>query len=82
MGMDRTGSNQPELLTRPRAARRAGVGLRQILAACASGDVPTYRIGGWPRVRWDEIQSWINAQRVTVVNHQDHLERESRVEET
>jgi excisionase family DNA binding protein len=52
-----------ELLTRPQAARHAGVGLRQIRRACASGELPVYQIGGWPRVRWPEVRAWIESRR-------------------
>jgi hypothetical protein len=60
--MKRTQSIQ--LLTKPEAARRAGVGLRQIRIACDRGELAEYRIGAWPRVCWHEVLSWIERQRV------------------
>ncbi len=51
------------LLTKPEAARRAGIGLRQIRRACGDGELAEYRIGGWPRVRWAEVLAWIETTR-------------------
>ena len=50
------------LLTKPEAARRAGVGLRQIRRACERGELTEYRIGSWPRVSWLQVLEWIERQ--------------------
>ena len=72
----------PELLTLPAAARWAGVGVRHLRRAAARGELPTYRVGTWLRVRWPEVLRWISAQRVSVTPHAERrvaevLEREA-----
>ena len=62
-------AESPELLTVPTAARRAGIGVRQLRRAITSGEVPHYQVGSWPRVRWREVVQWINAQRVRITRH-------------
>jgi excisionase family DNA binding protein len=52
-----------EFVTIPEAARRSGLGLRQFRRAIATGDLPVYDVGGWPRVRWREVLEWIDASR-------------------
>ncbi len=47
------------LVTLARAARRAGLGRRQLLRACAAGELPVFDLGGWPRVRWVDVVVWI-----------------------
>ena len=74
---------EPELLTLPVAARKAGVGVRQVYRAVAQGEIPTFRIGGWPRCRWRDVQRWIDAQRVAPTPHAERrlaevLAREAR----
>ena len=59
----------PELLTLPRAARRAGLGTRQLRRATVLGELATYQVGKWPRVRWHEVVRWINARRVPPTSH-------------
>ena len=59
--MDRTDSAL--LITKPEAARRAGVGLRQIRTACERGEIPEFLIGGWPRVFWPDVIAWIESKR-------------------
>ena len=59
----------PELLTLPRAARRAGLGTRQLRRATVLGELATYQVGKWPRVRWHDVVRWINAQRVPPTSH-------------
>ena len=55
---------RPEsLLTRPEAARRLNVGLRQIHEACETGALPVYRVGSWPRVRWRDVLAWLETTR-------------------
>ena len=69
--MDRSPSTPidtiPEFLTRPAAARQAGIGLRPLRKATESGEVPLYQIGTWPRVRWREVLDWIERQRTNQV---------------
>ncbi len=52
-----------ELCTVPEASRRTGLGLRQIRRAIGAGEVATYQIGGWPRVRWREVLAWLESKR-------------------
>lgn len=52
-----------QLLTLPAAARRAGVGLRVLRRARERGELPTYQLGAWPRVRWHDVLLWIAARR-------------------
>jgi excisionase family DNA binding protein len=59
----------PELLTLPRAARRVGVGVRQIRRAVKCGDLPAYQVGAWPRVRRSDLSRWISSQRVRPTDH-------------
>ena len=61
--MVRNDREQPEFLTRPNAAKRAGIGLRQIRRAIEAGELPVYDVGGWPRLRWSEVVAWIEDQR-------------------
>lgn len=56
-------SRSGELCTIPEAARRSGLGLRQIRRAIATGEVSVYAIGSWPRVRWREVVAFIEARR-------------------
>ena len=74
----------PELLTLPKAARKAGVGVRQLRRATMLGELAVYQVGHWPRVRWHDVLRWIDAQRVPVTSHARHrvaeiLAREARV---
>jgi len=59
----------PEFMTTRSAARRAGVGLRQINRAIASGELPVYAVGGWDRVRWSEVIAWIETTKKVVAAH-------------
>jgi hypothetical protein len=59
----------PELLSLPAAARKAGVGVRHLRHAIRDGDLPRYRVGAWPRVKWCDVLRWIDAQRVPVTSH-------------
>ena len=52
-----------ELCTVPEAARRAGVGLRQIRRAIDSGEIEVYEVGGWPRLRYRSVQEFIERRR-------------------
>ena len=54
-----------EFVTRQEAARRAGIGLRQITRGIADGEIGAYRIGGWTRVKWSDVQDWIEGQRLS-----------------
>lgn len=50
-------------MTLRKAARRLGIGDRQLRRAVRTGQIPTYRIGGWPRLRWSDVLAWVNAHR-------------------
>ncbi len=76
-------AQEPELLTIPRAAKRAGVGVRQLRQAIRLGELIVFRVGAWPRVRWVDVIRWICAQRVPTTSHArrrvaEVLARESR----
>lgn len=63
--MSSTDSDQTiDFLTLPTAARRAGVGLRQLRRARDRGELPCYRIGGWDRVRWLDVLAWLHRCRL------------------
>ena len=49
-----------ELLTLPTAAKRVGVGLRQLRRARDHGELRTYLVGGWTRVRWQDVLRWLD----------------------
>ena len=51
------------LVTIPEAARLTGLGHRQLRRAVAHGDLEVFDIGGWPRVRWQDVLAWIEATR-------------------
>ena len=75
--MEALGMEQPqtvELLSVPEAARRVGVGLRQLKRGIDSGQLPVYDVGGWPRVRWREVLTWIETRRRAELAAED-LER-------
>ncbi len=61
--MDRAEKATPEYLTLPAAARRAGIGLRQLRRARELGLIEVFWVGGWPRVRWRSVVAWIESQR-------------------
>ena len=67
--MTSSGPADPELLTVPSAARRAGIGIHQLRGAIREGALPVYEVGSWPRVRWREVVRWIDAQRVPITSH-------------
>jgi hypothetical protein len=54
----------PLLMTIPTAARRAGIGVRQLRRAVQLNDVKAVMVGSWPRVYWDSVLRWIGSQRV------------------
>lgn len=73
----------PELLTIPRAAQRAGLGVRQLRRATKVGELDVYQVGNWPRVRWRDVLGWIEAHQVPPTSHAKYrvaeiLARESR----
>jgi excisionase family DNA binding protein len=37
------------------AAKRLGIGELPLRRAVRSGEIPTYAIGGWPRLRWSDL---------------------------
>jgi excisionase family DNA binding protein len=51
----------PAFITVRGAARRAGVGLRQLERAIDAGHLPAYQVGGWRRVKWTDVTSWLAA---------------------
>ena len=53
---------EAEHVTIPAAARRLGIGRRQIDRAVESGALPVYDMGAWPRVRWADVTQWVEAQ--------------------
>ncbi len=65
-----------ELLTLPKAARRAGLSVRQLRRARSLRELEVYQIGEWPRVRWVDVVRWIESKRVRPTDH-----ARSRVEE-
>jgi excisionase family DNA binding protein len=53
-----------ELVTLREAARRLGLGTRQLYRAARDrGEIAVYDIGGWPRVRWLDVLAWVESQR-------------------
>ncbi len=62
-------SQLPELITIPFAARKAGIGVRQLRSAIAAGQIPVFKIGRWPRVRWRDVLRWIDDKRVPATPH-------------
>jgi excisionase family DNA binding protein len=59
--MDRT--EKGLFVTIPEAARRAGIGLRQLRRAIERGELTVFDIGGWPRLRWEELDHWFARMR-------------------
>jgi len=57
------GQVDADLVTLPTAARRIGVGERQLRRALSRGELPFYQIGGWPRLRWLDVLAWVGRQR-------------------
>ena len=56
-------SGRAPFVTMPRAARETGIGLRQFRRAVEAGDLPVYDVGGWPRLKWEEITAWLDRRR-------------------
>ncbi len=80
-----TSDTLPELLTLPAAARRAGLGVRQLRRAVKLGELTVYQVSDWPRVRWRDVVRWIDAQRAPSTSHASRrvaeiLARESRTD--
>lgn len=78
-----TSEREPELLTIPAAARRIGIGTRQLRRAVKEGELSAYQIGSWPRVRWIDVTVWVRGRRVPATGHARRrvsaiLEREAR----
>jgi predicted SprT family Zn-dependent metalloprotease len=57
-------SAEPLLMTIPKAAKRAGIGVRQLRRAVRLEDVKAVMVGSWPRVHWESVVRWIGSQRV------------------
>lgn len=51
------------MVTEREAARRLGVGLRQLRAARERGELTSYRVGGWRRVRLVDVHRWLEGLR-------------------
>jgi excisionase family DNA binding protein len=51
-------------LTLAAVVRRTGLGRRQLRAAIDNGELTAFAVGGWLRVRWVDVQSWIESRRV------------------
>ena len=45
--------------TLPATARHTGIGVGTLRKAVANGELTTYDVGGWPRLRWREVRAWI-----------------------
>jgi hypothetical protein len=56
-------SDAERLVTKPTAGRYWGLSRRQLDRACKSGEVATYLIGDWPRVRLGDVGRWIEGRR-------------------
>jgi hypothetical protein len=61
--MKRTEPDQAELVTIPEAQRRTGLGRRQFRRAIADGLLEVYDVGGWPRLRWTSVLTFIEGTR-------------------
>ena len=61
----------PEYLTMPAAARRSGLGIRQLRRGIDRGELAVFDVGGWPRLRWNDVLAWIETQRRTGPRHQN-----------
>ena len=57
-------SKDESLVTVQQAARRLGVGVRQLRRARDRGELPVYRVGAWERVKWSEVTNWVRSKRV------------------
>lgn len=54
----------PTYGTIPDAAKRLGIGRRQLVRAIDAGDVAAYQVGGWRRVKFSEVEAWLRSTRV------------------
>ena len=52
-----------DFITVPEAARRTGLGLRQFRRAVRDGELATYSVGDWPRLRWSQVEAWLESRR-------------------
>ena len=53
-----------ELLSIPQAARRLGIGRKQLDRAIREGELGVVVLG-WPRVSLDELRAWVASRRRT-----------------
>jgi len=67
--MKEKASVEPILLTLPEAARRVGIGVRQLRLARDRGQLLIYRVGTWPRVRWSDVCAWLERHREQPTEH-------------
>jgi excisionase family DNA binding protein len=61
--MPPVGPPESRLITLPEAARRLGIGVRQLEAAREAGQLPIYRVGAWPRVTMRDVSAWLDQRR-------------------
>ena len=55
-----------EAIYTPRQLRdRTGICAHRIRAACKSGELPSFKIGRWNRIRWNDYIAWLESHRVT-----------------
>ena len=60
--------NPEQLLPKRRAAREFGVPLRWLEEGIEAGELQTYAVGAWPRLKRSEVRAWIEDQRVTGIS--------------
>jgi len=51
------------LLSAKELAEKLGVHVNYVYGLAASGQLPSFRIGGTRRFRWSEVEAWLEAQR-------------------
>ena len=68
-------------VTIPKAARRSGLGLRQFRRAIETGELPVYDVGGWPRLRWDEVERWLDGKRRPVAKQSEPMTSQKSVDQ-
>jgi excisionase family DNA binding protein len=51
-----------KLVPEREAARQFGLGPKQLRDAAKRGELRTYRVGGWRRVRLEDVAAWIETR--------------------
>ena len=53
----------PRFITVPEAARRLGLGLKQLRRAIRDGELRPVQthVGGWPRLRIEDVRAWADS---------------------